>query len=77
MALSSDHHTKRGLHYAGPALSVIGYILLIVTKNCAPAVQYIGLTTITSGSFSSLLTNVGGYMKRAVAIGFIISVGNL
>ncbi|KAF9372438.1 hypothetical protein CPB97_001266, partial [Podila verticillata] len=83
MALSSDHHIERGLHYAGPVVvSAVGYIL-IVTEDSSP-VWHIGLPVATAGSFSSVpaitswfSTNIGGHTKRAVAIGFIISVGNL
>lgn len=53
MALSSDHHIERGLHYAGPVVvSAVGYIL-IVTEDSSP-VWHIGLPVATAGSFSSV-----------------------
>ncbi|KAG0204509.1 hypothetical protein BGX33_008427 [Mortierella sp. NVP41] len=84
VAVSSDHHRERGLHYALPTLlAILGYILLIVLEHKSAAVRYVGLTVTVTGVFSAVpsmvawvSSNFGGHTKRAVATGVIISFGN-
>ncbi|KAK3845987.1 MAG: major facilitator superfamily domain-containing protein [Linnemannia gamsii] len=84
VAVSSDHHRERGLHYAMPTLfAIFGYILLIVLEHKSAAVRYFGLTVAVTGVFSAVpsmvawvSSNFGGHTKRAVATGVIISFGN-
>jgi hypothetical protein len=61
---------------------VLGYILLIVNKNVAMA--YVSLFLITPGIYASnalVLSlpgeNISGQTKRSVALGIMISVGNM
>ncbi|KAG0257248.1 hypothetical protein DFQ27_005211 [Actinomortierella ambigua] len=83
-AFSSDRFRERGLHYAIPCLfGVVGYTLLIVTKESSVTVRYVCLTLTVSSVFSAVPAMVawvsgsfGGHTKRAVATATIIGFGN-
>ncbi|KAG0244081.1 hypothetical protein BGW41_000509 [Actinomortierella wolfii] len=83
-AISSDRFRERGLHYAIPCLfGIVGYVLLIVTKEHSATVRYVCLTITVSSVFAAIPAMVawvsgsfGGHTKRAVATATIIGFGN-
>ncbi|KAF9364531.1 hypothetical protein BGX34_001249 [Mortierella sp. NVP85] len=83
-AFSSDRFKERGYHLAVPgAISCLGYLLLIVTRNGSTAIRYVCLTITAIGNFSTLppmvswfSSNIGGHTKRGVATAAIISFAN-
>ncbi|KAG0378475.1 hypothetical protein BGX24_003756 [Mortierella sp. AD032] len=75
VAVSSDHHRERGLHYSVSTLfAIFGYILLIVLEHKSAAVRYFGLTVAVTGVFSAVPSMVAwGQTTR----GHIISLAML
>ncbi|KAI8140340.1 major facilitator superfamily domain-containing protein [Fennellomyces sp. T-0311] len=84
-AMSADRHTERGFHIAIPsALGLIGYMLLIVCRNKGPAALYVSAIITVTGAFAEsppktswFSNSFGGHTKRAVALAFIIALGNI
>ncbi|KAF9359713.1 hypothetical protein BGX34_008200 [Mortierella sp. NVP85] len=85
LAVSSDRLQERGYHAAATTvMACLGYVLLILTRECSVAVRYISLIVCTCGvySFVPLMlswpsSNIGGHTKKGVAIAAIISVAQI
>lgn len=85
MAHSSDKRKERGYHAAITiVVSMIGYLLLVLTRNASTAARYVSLIICTSGNFAFTpvglswpSANIGGHTKRGVALAMIISFAQI
>lgn len=85
LAVSSDRFQERGFHgVASTTMACLGYVLLVLTRECSVAARYVSLIICTCGvySFVPLLlswpcSNIGGHTKKGVSIAAIISFAQI
>ncbi|KAF9085591.1 hypothetical protein BGX23_009538 [Mortierella sp. AD031] len=82
---SSDRRQERGIHLAILSfMAMVGFGLLVLTRNSSPGPRYVSLVVCTSGIYGYVPVmlswpgvNIGGHTKKGVAIALIISLGQL
>jgi cyanate permease len=82
---SSSRRNQHAFHIAFClSIALLGFILMITLFNKGNIVIYISTSIAFSGTISTfplllawLTNNVGGHTKRAMAIGFLIGIGQI
>ncbi|CAF1235793.1 unnamed protein product [Rotaria sordida] len=82
---SSSRRNEHGFHLMFClSVTLVGFILMLTLIDRGQAAQYVSICIVCCGILSAyplLLSwstnNVGGYTKRAIAIGFVVGIGQI